>query len=515
MLKVEIKVFEKVIVRIVSSTDVRELIGEFSKDTVFFCSLLKDISKGKDSPNYHVLKKVARDRKISEQFIVEQAKSILSLFAPDEPKEDYYKILNISRSASADEIRSSWLDLMKTYHPDKIGDRGLDITKKLNEAYEILGNPIKRREYNARRLPVLPVMVSGLWIEIGSKKFIYLASLIIFIFGVIFYLTESGLLFHPTKEKGDLAEKIENKKEHRVKPAPPVVVKEPTSNKLESGGREIFTSQLKESETKKTIIAQEKVKTGEISRKEKSAAEVKEEIRENKYVVREGDSPWEIAKRFNTSIRDLEVASNLKSNKLDIWDILVIPQTKPKEIMEKEVKEAEIKREVFTPEQVKIEQKTEVAKKVKESKKEMKREVVAIREKPKPNDSGQELESSVYNKTSLCSFISEYISAYKRRDMNLFISFFEPDARENGMEVSKTIPSYRKNFSSLEIMEYDVQIKKIDFKDDEASINGDFVVFFRNKDDQKTKSSNGTISWVLLWQDNKWRIKELNYRVRE
>src|ERR1700758_4816568 len=168
MLKVEIKAFEKVIVRIVNSTDIRELRGEFSKDAVFFCSLLKDISKGEDSPNYHVLKKVARDRKISEQFIIEQAKSILSLFAPDEPKEDYYKILNISRSASADEIRSSWIDLVKTYHPDKVGDQGLDITKRLNEAYEVLGNPIKRREYNARRLPALPVVVSGLWMNTGS-----------------------------------------------------------------------------------------------------------------------------------------------------------------------------------------------------------------------------------------------------------------------------------------------------------------------------------------------------------
>jgi curved DNA-binding protein CbpA len=503
MLKVEIKAFEKVIIRIVNSTDIRELIGEFSKDAVFFCSLLKDISKGKDSPNYHVLKKVARDRKISEQFIIEQAKSILSLFAPDEPKEDYYKILNISRLASADEIRSSWLDLMKTYHPDKIGDQGLDVTKKLNEAYEVLGNPIKRREYNARRLPALPVVVSGLWMDIGSKKLIYSASLTILIFGVIFYLMGSGLLFH-SKEKGDLAEKIENKKEHIELP-PPAAVKGPTSNKLKGGGREIFTSQ-------------------------------QEEIKKNKYI--EGNSLWEIAEGLNTS-EDLEFANKLKSNKFDIWDILAIPQAKPKGVMEKEVQVAKVKGEVFTSERVKaqeepshpevvlkgvssqasvqsqIERKTKVAKKSKESKKEIKREVVAIKEKPKPNVSDQELEPPVYNKTSLYSFISEYVSAYKRRDINLFISFFEPDARENGMEVSKTIPSYRKNFSSLEIMEYDIQIKKIDFKDDGASINGDFVVFFRNKDDQKIKSSDGTISWVLLWQDNKWRIKELNYRVRE
>ncbi|HZX13152.1 MAG TPA: hypothetical protein VFF49_01980, partial [Thermodesulfobacteriota bacterium] len=80
MLKVEKKVFEKVISQIIRATDIRELVREFSKDTFFFFSLLKDISRGKDSPNYHALKKVARDEKISEQFIVEQAKFILSYF---------------------------------------------------------------------------------------------------------------------------------------------------------------------------------------------------------------------------------------------------------------------------------------------------------------------------------------------------------------------------------------------------------------------------------------------------
>jgi hypothetical protein len=163
-MKVESKIYEKVIIRVVRSKNISELRREFSLHgyRVFFYSLLKDISRGKDSPNYQVLKKVARDKKISEQFIVERAKYVLSYLAPHEPKEDYYEILNISRSASADEIRSSWLNLMKIYHPDKIGDWGLNIAKRLNEAYEVLRDPVKRKEYDARCLPVLPIVVSGL-----------------------------------------------------------------------------------------------------------------------------------------------------------------------------------------------------------------------------------------------------------------------------------------------------------------------------------------------------------------
>src|ERR671924_2050377 len=142
MLRVERKVFEKAVVQIITSTDLRDLIKEFSLYRVFFYSLLKDVSRGEGSPNYPIIKKIARDRKINEQFIVDQAKFVLSQLAPDEPEEDYYKILNVPSTASAEEIRESWLNLVKTYHPDNVGDQGLNVTKKLNEAYSVLGDPV-------------------------------------------------------------------------------------------------------------------------------------------------------------------------------------------------------------------------------------------------------------------------------------------------------------------------------------------------------------------------------------
>lgn len=147
MLKVERKVFENVIVRIIESTDKRKLIEEFSKDPVFFCSVLSDISKGKGSPNYHVLKKFTRNKEIIEQFVIEQAKSVLSYFAPDESKGGYYKIPDVSHTVSTEEIRKDQLNLTRTYPPDN--------TKKLNEAHGVLRDPIKRSKYNARHLSVL------------------------------------------------------------------------------------------------------------------------------------------------------------------------------------------------------------------------------------------------------------------------------------------------------------------------------------------------------------------------
>ena len=60
--------------------------------------------------------------------------------------EDYYKILEIDKSASQDEIKKSYRKLALKYHPDKGGDQ--DKFKKLNEAYQTLSDPQKRATYD-------------------------------------------------------------------------------------------------------------------------------------------------------------------------------------------------------------------------------------------------------------------------------------------------------------------------------------------------------------------------------
>jgi len=550
MLKVDKKVFEKVISQIIRATDIRELVREFSKDTFFFFSLLKDISRGKDSPNYHALKKVARDEKISEQFIVEQAKFILSYFVPYEPKEDYYKILNVSHTASAEEIKRSWLNLMKTYHPDKIGQDGLDITKKLNGAYEVLSNPKKRIEYDARRLPMLPVVVKSFRMEETSKKLIYSVSLVVIFLATVLYLRESSLVFHPDKEKRELAKKGEDTKLKTPETPPTLAMKETIPSKPEEPEvenrfpqseevselttEEPSTTKLEGEEKEAALLLKESEKVLIAKKEEKKILQPKEtsKIKQNKYVVIKEDNLWEIARRFNTSVKNLKETNNLKSNRLDIGDVLIIPGVQQKGVVKKKFekgktekrsveklvktvakKQNEESNRVF--ERSQIGQKPKVVKEANAL--EIKSEVKANqKEKYEPKYSSNEPMSVSYpDKTSLYSFVSEYVSAYKNRDMNLFISFFKPDARENGVEVSKAIPSYRENFSSLEIIGYDVDIKNVDFKDYNASINGDFVVTFKNKNDKKIESSNGTIKWALSWQESKWRVKELNYKIKD
>ena len=59
---------------------------------------------------------------------------------------DYYKILGIDEKATQTEIKSAYRKLSLKYHPDK--NNGDDTQfKKINEAYQQLSDPNKRKEY--------------------------------------------------------------------------------------------------------------------------------------------------------------------------------------------------------------------------------------------------------------------------------------------------------------------------------------------------------------------------------
>lgn len=64
--------------------------------------------------------------------------------------KDYYKVLGVSKAASADDIKKAFRKLARKYHPDvNPGDKKAEEKfKEINEAYEVLSDPDKRRKYD-------------------------------------------------------------------------------------------------------------------------------------------------------------------------------------------------------------------------------------------------------------------------------------------------------------------------------------------------------------------------------
>lgn len=71
--------------------------------------------------------------------------------------ETYYTVLNVKETASSSEIKTAYRDLIKQVHPDTIATLAPylrriaeDKVKEITEAYSVLSNPSKRRDYDSQ-----------------------------------------------------------------------------------------------------------------------------------------------------------------------------------------------------------------------------------------------------------------------------------------------------------------------------------------------------------------------------
>ena len=65
-------------------------------------------------------------------------------------KRDYYEVLGVAKTATADEIKSAYRKLAMKYHPDRNpGDKAAEEKfKEAAEAYDVLHDPEKRQRYD-------------------------------------------------------------------------------------------------------------------------------------------------------------------------------------------------------------------------------------------------------------------------------------------------------------------------------------------------------------------------------
>lgn len=66
-------------------------------------------------------------------------------------QKNYYEILGVNSDVTAEELKSAYRRLARTYHPDIAGESGVEKFKEVTEAYETLSDETKRKRYDILR----------------------------------------------------------------------------------------------------------------------------------------------------------------------------------------------------------------------------------------------------------------------------------------------------------------------------------------------------------------------------
>ncbi len=433
--------------------------------------------------------------------------------------KDYYQTLGVKEQAFVEEIEARWAELMKEYRSrlHKGDGKAAEEFKEIREAYEVLTDPSKRKEYDFERFLKRSILRG---IEQRRKERHDRKRLIIPV-GIVVLLLVGGLfafkmaLFILRQKPAPVTRAPVPEAEKVSSPSKPVsgeISKGPDQKSPQEIPEQIVKSQEAISPAaklpEKELEPKEKIAKETLKNERAISKEMPKPISEERPKVKE---PKPVSTESRPVIADVPVSEGARKPEVAKVGEKEKPKATPKE-MPKEVSRALPKEESKTIlpeppvpqpsrpiETVPTDRKSQVAQ-IPPAKPEV--PIAAIPPMRHPFVTEQEVRQ----------FLARYVDRYTQRDIEGFLSFFSSMAIQNqkdGIEEIKRI--YSKQFEVYEKLKYQLKDPEIEILEKSVKVRASYEIDQFSKKGE-TKQLRGEIEWNLVKEGGELKILAIRYR---
>ncbi len=518
-----------------------------------------------------LLEKVASRYRVDSSYLLHRIQGLIRQ-VEEFKEEDPYTLLGVEYTASPSEIHSSWKRLMQEWHPDRKGGdpRAHEECRRINEAYELLKDRERRREYDRRHGPLLAVLRELRGIEpsfigpdLRRRSWLLWAGVALMVMVLGGGLLIKGLhrerkgvphfkmVFLPTRVEGGKG------KVKGVREVPPVakggeslgtgkgegkgLEKGVSTSSREKGNKGVSSpvaleakktekSQMspiprslsKPSKPQLTFLTGSKVKERHVSpsgrwgRKgigEPKGGRPKEAVHlAGKPRVVKGHSPKPKGEKANREGKTKKLVA-LKDKKIEHREARVA-KAGGLSLRNREDSGEVPTSDIGEEKMVKKEETGEGTLEAKGTGGASTRGILAGKgqtaEKEKPV-----FPSRVESRgASPFSVVERFMEAYRSEDLPALLSLFSKGAVENGKPVTEYVARYRQFFGSFRVLEYRLMESRVLGGGDRAKVEGAYLVSLIPKSGGNLRWIRGRVTWTLVREDRGWLINSLDYTIR-
>ncbi|RZB36484.1 MAG: general secretion pathway protein A [Desulfobacteraceae bacterium Eth-SRB2] len=113
----------------------------------------------------------------------------------------------------------------------------------------------------------------------------------------------------------------------------------------------------------------------------------------------------------------------------------------------------------------------------------------------------------------LNAFLNEYCQTYEKEQLDKFVTFFTPDAMENGKSFISQLGQYRHTFETTDSMNYRIELKRYAIQEGNGVIRIEGIFHARAKfpGSEKWNKNSGPIIMELLAHKDSFQVRRLDY----